>query len=78
MRFNRSWSAMGGTLASYFLQNFIYSCLWDVGLKARLAVVFQHDISAVFQQRISDISISHYVCLLAIEIDSNLQLRSAK
>ena len=69
----------GEHLQVTFLYNFSYCCLWDIALKARLAVVFQQDIAQVFQQCISDIIFSHDVCLLVIEmIDCNLRLRSAK
>jgi len=40
--------------------------------------MFQQDISEVFQQCISDIIVICDVCLVVIEADSNLWLRSAK
>lgn len=69
---------MAGIVPSYFLVKLQVHPSLGVGLKARLAVVFQQDISDVFQQCISDLSISHDVCLLVIEIDFNMQLRNAR
>ena len=68
----------GEFLQVTFLQNFRYSCFGDVGLKTRLVIMFQQDISEVFQQCISDIIVICDVCLVVIEADSNLWLRSAK